>query len=133
LAPLLVTRPDGAVRAVAGTMGGDTQPQTLLQVLARHLGAGQSPSAAIGGARWRLANPDGTTFDTWRAPAVEVLVEHDAPAEWEATLATKGHRVRRRPAVDRTGFGHAHLIAVEADHLAGAADPRSEIGAAAGW
>jgi gamma-glutamyltranspeptidase/glutathione hydrolase len=133
LAPLIATRPDGALRAVTGTMGGDTQPQTLLQVLARHLEAGQSPGAAIGGVRWRLANPDGTTFDTWRAPAVEVLIEHGSPDDWEATLTAKGHRVRRRPAADRTGFGHAHLIAVETDHLAGAADPRSEVGAVAGW
>ncbi|MGW4800097.1 gamma-glutamyltransferase family protein [Nonomuraea sp. NPDC004297] len=35
LAPALLTRRDGTLRAVAGTMGGDAQPQILLQVITR--------------------------------------------------------------------------------------------------
>jgi gamma-glutamyltranspeptidase len=47
-------------------------------------------------------------------------------------LAARGHRVRRRPSWSDE-FGHAHLIAVEDDHLAGAADPRTGSGSASGW
>ena len=41
LSPLAVTRDDGALDAVIGTMGGDAQPQILLQLLARTLIAGE--------------------------------------------------------------------------------------------
>ncbi|RMH70783.1 MAG: gamma-glutamyltranspeptidase, partial [Actinomyces sp.] len=48
LSPALVTHPDGSLRAVLGTMGGDAQPQIVLQLLARLLAAGQDPGRAIG-------------------------------------------------------------------------------------
>ena len=43
LSPALVTRPDGSLRAVLGTMGGDSQPQVVLQLLARLLARGPAP------------------------------------------------------------------------------------------
>jgi gamma-glutamyltranspeptidase/glutathione hydrolase len=132
LAPGLATNPDGSLRAVFGTMGGDGQPQILLQVVHRLFACGQSPGAAIGAGRWVLKGPV-TGFDTWTAehgPAVEV--EGHCPEGWSALLAARGHRVERRPAYD-SGFGHAHVIEVEADGmLAGAADPRTVVGSAAG-
>ena len=64
LSPLLVTDPDGALAAVLGTMGGDSQPQVLLQLLARLLLHGQSPGRAVSAPRWTLGR-DGTGFDTW--------------------------------------------------------------------
>ena len=132
LSPLLVTGPGGALRATLGTMGGDTQPQILLQLTARLLAAGATPGAAVAAPRWRLLNPEGTTFDTWRAETMVIGLEHDAPEGWDAALEGRGHRVRREPRAAAHGFGHAHAIVVEDDHLVGAADPRSEVGAAAG-
>lgn len=123
LAPALITRPDGSPRALVGTMGGDTQPQILLQVITRLLHHGQSPAEAVGAARWRIGNSNG--FDTWREPErAPIDVEEAAPAAWDR-LEAKGHKVNRVPA----GIGHAHVIEMDAaGYLAGAADPRTVIG-----
>jgi gamma-glutamyltranspeptidase / glutathione hydrolase len=129
LAPALITRPDGSLRSVVGTMGGDAQPQILLQVITRLLAYGESPGAAIAAPRWRLSGAE-TGFDTWRAPS-ETVVEVESGTRWADGLAALGHPVAERPYGG--GFGHAHLIDVRADGvLAGAADPRSQIGAALG-
>ncbi|MGV9306980.1 gamma-glutamyltransferase family protein [Nonomuraea sp. NPDC003727] len=129
LTPALVTRPDGSLRAVVGTMGGDAQPQILLQVITRLLRHGQTPGEAIGAPRWRLAT-GGTGFDTWDAPDATVM-ELEEGAGWADGLAALGHPVAGRPY--GTGFGHAHLIDVlPGGVLAGAADPRALIGAAIG-
>ncbi len=56
LCPAMATA-DGALRAVFGTMGGDAQPQILLQVAARLFHYGQSPAAAIDAGRWALHGP----------------------------------------------------------------------------
>jgi len=132
LCPAMVTRSEGALHAVLGTMGGDAQPQIVLQLLARLLAHGQSPAVAIGSGRWALTGPT-TGFDTWtgsEGPAVNV--EGHAPQGWEQDLAARGHRAGRVAPWD-SGFGHAHAIVVEPDGmLAGAADPRSRVGAAAG-
>ena len=134
LSPALVTTLDERLSAVIGTMGGDSQPQILLQLLARMLAAGQSPAAAIAAGRWALsAGESGLRFDTWeRAGDVNVIVEGHAPATWDDGLAARGHRVIRL-APYAHDFGHAHVIAVRGDHLAGASDPRALDGAAAGW
>lgn len=132
LAPALVTRPDGSLEAVAGTMGGDAQPQVVLQLLARLLGAGHDPGAVIGAPRWTLAHPDGKSgFDTWGAAGdVVVRVEAEAPADWTDGLAERGHRVER---LDHpTAFGHAHLIRRAGSGWAGAADPRADWSSAMG-
>ena len=47
LSPALVTHPSGALDMVIGTMGGDTQPQILLQLLARLLLNRDSPARAV--------------------------------------------------------------------------------------
>jgi gamma-glutamyltranspeptidase/glutathione hydrolase len=132
LCPTLVTRPDGRLRGVLGTMGGDSQPQILLQVLARWIAAGESPGPAIAAARWALTSGP-TVFDTWRAPdTVKVLIEGHAPAPWAPGLAALGHTVLGLGAFDHA-FGHAQLISVEADHLAGGSDPRPGSGGALGY
>lgn len=130
LSPTLVTRPDGRLRAVLATMGGDTQPQIVLQVLARLLGAGQDAGRAIGGPRVVLDHPGGTGFDLWDDPD-QLAVEDHAPAAWVEGLTARGHRVAVRSGMG-AGFGHAQLIEVTADGLAGAADPRALVGAAVG-
>ncbi len=61
-----------------------------------------------------------------------MTVEGHAPEEWLAELARRGHKVAARPPYD-SGFGHAHAIVVDHDGFrAGAADPRTMIGTAAG-
>jgi gamma-glutamyltranspeptidase/glutathione hydrolase len=131
LSPALATH-SGRLRSVFGTMGGDAQPQILLQIAARLFHHGQSPTAAIDAARWILHGPD-TGFDTWTgAGGPLVHVEGHAPAEWVDALAARGHRSEARPAWD-SGFGHAHAIVVENTGMfAGAADPRAVVGSAAG-
>ena len=132
LSPALATRPDGSLAAVFGTMGGDAQPQILLQLAARLLRHRQSPAAAINAGRWVLNGPL-TGFDTWTgAGGPHVVVEGHASPAWRAGLAERGHDVHAAPAWDST-FGHAHAIVVgDDDVLTGAADPRAAVGSAAG-
>ncbi|MEV0648588.1 gamma-glutamyltransferase [Phytomonospora sp. NPDC050363] len=126
LAPALVTRPDGSLRAVTGTMGGDTQPQILLQLLTRLLRDGQSPGAAMRAPRWRVGNVTG--FDTWADADAPIELEEAAPVSWDG-LAERGHRVVRTAAT----YGHAQLIEVREDGTrAGASDPRAVVGGAVG-
>jgi gamma-glutamyltranspeptidase/glutathione hydrolase len=131
LSPALVTRSDGSLRAVLGTMGGDSQPQILLQLLARLLLAGESPGAAAGAPRWAIRAPGGTGFDTWTSPVTRIDIEADAPPAWADGLAARGHAVAPLP--PRRSIGHAHVIEVTPSGLAGAADPRSLVGAAEGY
>jgi len=114
---------------VFGTMGGDAQPQILLQIAARLFRHGQSPAAAINAPRWALSGP-ATGFDTWTAPEGQTVeLEGHAPTTWQA-LAARGHRTNANPPFDG-GFGHAHAITLDDDGvLAGAADPRARVSAA---
>ena len=131
LCPALATR-DGRLEAVFGSMGGDGQPQILLQLAARLFHHGQSPATAVHAGRWVLRGPV-TGFDTWTAADGPTLqVEGNAPAEWAAALTARGHRVQPSPPFD-SAFGHAHAIVRDADGFwAGAADPRARVGSAAG-
>jgi gamma-glutamyltranspeptidase/glutathione hydrolase len=115
-------------------MGGDSQPQILLQLLARWLLAGESPGAAVAAGRWALASAEaGRGFDTWETGgAVRVLVEGNAPPAWRDGLMARGHSVVDQPPFSHT-FGHAQVIAAEDDHLAGGSDPRPRFGAAVGY
>lgn len=130
LSPALATS-GGALRSVFGTMGGDAQPQILLQVAARLFRHGQSPAAAIGAPRWALAGP-ATGFDTWSEPNAQVVdLEGHAPATW-TELTARGHRTNACPPYD-SGFGHAHAITLDDEGvLAGAADPRARVSATIG-
>ena len=131
LSPLLVTRSDGSLDTLLGTMGGDSQPQILLQLLVRRYAAGQSPGGAVAAPRWVLAGEAPALGGTWAGDdAVTVVLEGHRPS-WRKGLEARGHRVAEHAAGGHE-FGHAHLISVEGDHLAGAADPRSLAGAALG-
>jgi len=131
LSPALATR-DGSLRSVFGTMGGDAQPQILLQLATRMFRHGRSPAEAIHAARWALQGPV-TGFDTWTAPEGPILtVEGHAPAEWATALRALGHDVRLEPAYD-SEFGHAQAIVRDDEGFwAGAADPRARVASAAG-
>ncbi len=132
LAPALATHLNGDLSAVFGTMGGDAQPQILLQLAARLFRHGQHPAQAIGAPRWTLRGPS-TGFDTWTSgqPAI-VELEVSAPASWREALVAAGHRVVENP--HGSAFGHAHAIVVDPRGvLVGAADPRCRTGAAHGF
>ena len=142
LAPALVTRGDGSLRAVLGTMGGDGQPQVVLQLLAHLLQADSSPGRAMTAPRFSLTVPEAAGFDTWHR-ADELVVAVERGSSWVPGLAERGHTVAERP-WGQGLFGHAHLIDVDTpdtasgggagDHLvlSGVADPRALTGAAVG-
>jgi len=130
LAPATVSRPDGSLHTVLGTMGGDSQPQILLQLLVRLLRDRATPNDAIAAPRFVLAPPDPNGFDTWTAPdEARVMLEDHAPDAWFVGLQRRGHPVER---TSRWNYGHANLIHVGA-LLEGAAEPRVQTSDAAGW
>jgi gamma-glutamyltranspeptidase / glutathione hydrolase len=131
LLPALATR-DGRLEAVFGSMGGDAQPQIVLQLAARLFRHGQSPGAAVHAGRFVLRGP-GTGFDTWTAPGGPVVsIEGHASPRWAAGLTRRGHPVHVAGGYD-SGFGHGHVIRRDgAGVFAGAADPRAVVGAVAG-
>ena len=130
LAPALATR-DGELAAVFGTMGGDAQPQILLQLAARLFVNGQSPADAVAAPRWALAGVS-TGFDTWTGAERPTLTMEARADGWPDGLRSRGHRVSTLPDLDGS-FGHAHVITRDAHGFwSGAADPRARIGAAAG-
>jgi gamma-glutamyltranspeptidase/glutathione hydrolase len=118
LSPALVTTEAGDLDMVIGTMGGDAQPQVILQLLARLLHNGETIGDAI---------------DTWQQRgAVQVHLEAEAPEEWETGLRQRGHDVARHPPLGYN-VGHAHAIGVRGETLEAASDPRSLAGSAAGY
>ena len=118
-------------------MGGDAQPQIIVQLLARLLRPGQDPARAITAPRLTLDAPSAGPFRLWWGEDLTVLVEADAPPAWAAGLTGRGHRVQTISAFDPVAVGCAQIIATERDaagarHLVGASDPRSPAGAALG-
>jgi gamma-glutamyltranspeptidase/glutathione hydrolase len=132
LLPMAATREDGSLSAVLGTMGGDAQPQIMLQIAARLFHHRQSPARAVGAGRWVLNGPK-TGFDTWTsAGGPGVSVEGHAPQSWINDLAARGHRTSGAPEWN-TGFGHACAISSGRDGMwVGSSDPRTVVGSCAG-
>jgi gamma-glutamyltranspeptidase / glutathione hydrolase len=104
---------------VFGSMGGDGQAQTHLQLLTRILDDGEDIQRAIDAPRW-FVDPG-----TWR-----VSVEPRFGPGFAEDLRRRGHRVDEVNAFDSL-MGHAHAIQVLDDGYAAATDPRAE-GAAVG-
>jgi gamma-glutamyltranspeptidase/glutathione hydrolase len=138
LSPMLVTGGDGTLTHLLGAMGGDAQPQVLLQLTARLLRAGEDPATAIVGPRLSLDAPDAGPFRLWWGRR-RVNVEAHASPEWLAGLAERGHQVRAISAFDPVAVGCAQIVRVDgpspgADwRVTGAADPRSPTGDAVGY
>jgi gamma-glutamyltranspeptidase/glutathione hydrolase len=131
LAPFLVTDEAGAPRVVGGTMGGDAQPQICLQLLTR-LTAGATAVDAVDAPRWQIAEEGGSGFGTWTRDEhgnlrQVIYVEDTSPETWDEGLRARGHVVQRIP--KSSAFGHAQL-ALLADDMTAAADPRALTGAA---
>ena len=134
LCPSIITRQDGSLFSVLGTMGGDAQPQILLQIITRMLRNDQSrfPWETVDAGRFALRGPK-TGFDTWTSAVPPVVtIEGHAPDAWASGLADRGHAVERRRRFD-SGFGHAHAIVIRDDGtMAGGADSRTVVGTCAG-
>jgi gamma-glutamyltranspeptidase / glutathione hydrolase len=133
LSPMLVTR-GGNLTHLAGAMGGDAQPQILLQLLARMLHVGEDPATAITAARFALTAPAHRAFHLWEGD-VKVSLESHAPPAWGPGLAELGHEVQLLSAFDPTAVGCAQVVSVVGEgrdrHYVGSTDPRSPEGHAA--
>jgi gamma-glutamyltranspeptidase/glutathione hydrolase len=129
LTAVAVTDDDFTFEAVLGTMGGDAQPQIVLQLLARALAAGETAEAAMEAPRWMLTRPDASPFHVWNGEGLPtVAIERGAPADWASGLRRRGYDVAEMPAGD-PGFGHAQLIRATSDGLLSAAsDSRARAG-----
>jgi gamma-glutamyltranspeptidase/glutathione hydrolase len=110
---------DGRPWLVFGSMGGDGQAQTHLQLLTRTVDEGQDVQRAIGAPRW-FVDPG-----TWH-----VSVEPRFGPGFVEDLRLRGHRVDEVTPYDSL-MGHAHAIRVLEDGYAAGTDPRAE-GAALG-
>jgi gamma-glutamyltranspeptidase/glutathione hydrolase len=136
LSPMLVTSAGGSLSHLVGAMGGDAQPEILVQLLARMLRSRQDPARAIAAPRMSLDAPAAGPFRLWWGDDLTVLAEADAPAGWMEGLRRRGHRVQAIRAFDPTAVGCAQIIAVTSvdgtSHVLGASDPRSPEGAAVG-
>lgn len=104
---------------VFGTMGGDGQAQTHLQVLNRVIDDGLNIQEAIDAPRWVVSPSDWTV--TLEARFADDVLDG---------LDERGHAVTRVSSYD-TGMGHAHGIELIDGGYAAATDPRAE-GAALG-
>jgi gamma-glutamyltranspeptidase/glutathione hydrolase len=140
LSPALVTRGDGSLAHLVGAMGGDGQPQIILQLLARLLHSGEDAASANASARFVLDAPRAGPFRLWHGHDLTVRLESHAPPAWHGSLEERGHRVHTINALDPSGVGCAQIISVAAAAVAaadglppmglitGASDPRSPEG-----
>jgi len=109
---------------VAGSMGGDLQPQINVQLVSALVDGGADLALAVGAARWAV-EPAGSI-----APPIDVSVEARMPAGMVEGLERRGHAVRRVAAFD-AAMGHAHAIEfvdggpAAGGTLAAVTDPRS--------
>lgn len=112
LSPVMALR-GGELAFTLGTPGGDSQPQTILQVVNNLLLFGMTPQEAIEAARFRAEGG--------------LAVEHRLPASVRAGLSALGHEVRVVQGWTAT-FGGAQMIWRDPRHgtLAVASDPRRE-------
>jgi len=132
LSPALITNAGAGdrFRTTIGAMGGDGQPQVVLQMAARLLHNRQRVGETITMPRFTLTVPEASGFNTWTRPE-DLVVALEAGSGWGESLTQKGHRIEEC----QWGlglFGHAHLIDADDTTLAGAADPRAWTGAAIG-
>ena len=116
LSPMLATAPDGSLTHLLGAMGGDTQPQVLMQLLARMMVGGQDPATAVAAARLALDAPSAGPFRLWWGDDLTVRIEAHAPPQWKDGLTGLGHRVQTISAFDPVAVGCAQIISVTTAH-----------------
>ncbi|MBV8339170.1 MAG: gamma-glutamyltransferase family protein [Candidatus Eremiobacteraeota bacterium] len=124
LMPCMLLR-DGRPWLVYGSMGGEGQPQTALQLTTRILVDGHDPQTAIEAPRWRF------TRDATAEPA-QLHLEARFSQACRAGLRARGHELHVLGDFDES-MGHAGAICIDRERgvLVGGADPRGD-GAALG-
>ena len=116
---------DGRPWVVAGSMGGDAQPQIHAQVVSALVDGGVDVATAVGAPRW-FVEPRSTSPRRWRCASSPA----SPPGSPEA-LRDLGHPLTELDAFDST-VGHCHAIELVAGgpaaadgSVAAATDPRS--------
>ena len=120
LSPGMLLR-NGRPELVYGTMGGDGQPQTHVQLIHAIYERGLSVQQAIDAPRFVYGRDSESHF----ADSVRFEARFDAAIV--TGLRKRGHVIELCPDFDHA-FGHAHLIALDQTRgtFAGAADPRAD-------
>ena len=114
LTPMMALHGDGSFAFTLGTPGGDSQPQSLLQIVNNMAHFGMTPQAAIEAPRFRSYGGLGVAF------------EDRITASVRASLEALGHEVEIVHGWTST-FGGAHMILRDpAGTLTAASDPRRE-------
>jgi len=115
LTPLMALRQDGSLGFTLGTPGGDSQTQSLLQIMNNMLLFGMAPQEAIEAPRFRSYG------------GLSVAMEDRIPFAVRDSLASLGHEIRVVHGWTST-FGGAQMIFVDPDFatLTVASDPRRE-------
>jgi gamma-glutamyltranspeptidase len=121
LMPVLAHR-DGRLAAVAGSMGGASQPQINAQNLVRSFDLGMGVGETIAAPRWTV----------WGEPGDGVArAEGSVPGATTARLEEAGFRIDPLGGLDEA-VGHAHMILVRSDGTFDVgSDPRADGGALA--
>jgi gamma-glutamyltranspeptidase len=118
LTPFMYLR-DGRPVLVAGTMGGEGQPQTLVALTTRVVDFGLDAQAAVEAPRWVYGR-------TWGAPTRALSLEGRFGEGVAAALGRRGHTVRVLEPWSDT-VGHAQALQVEPGGLlVGGGDPRAD-------
>jgi gamma-glutamyltranspeptidase/glutathione hydrolase len=120
LSPAMLLR-HGVPEFVYGTMGGDGQPQTHVQLIHNVYERGMSVQAAIDAPRFVYGRDSDSAF------ADSVRVESRIAPEVVEGLRARGHVVDVMGAYEHA-LGHAHAIRIDNERgtLAGGADPRAD-------
>jgi gamma-glutamyltranspeptidase/glutathione hydrolase len=125
LSPVMFLR-DGAPEVVFGTMGGDGQPQILLQILHQLVERGLDVQRALDHPRWIYGRHQLTERPDLETGEM-VLVESRMPEDIVGGLRRRGHQVEPLGPFENA-MGHAHAIVVDRARgtLAGGSDPRAD-------
>ena len=119
LVPFMFLR-DGRPVFLAGTMGGEGQPQTLAALATRVLDHGLDVQAAVEAPRWLYGR-------TWGAPTRALSLEGRFEARVAHQLGDRGHEVRLlEPWSDTMGHAQAIWLDRERGLLVGGGDPRAD-------
>ena len=112
---------DGKPILVHGTMGGDGQPQTQVQLLHNIFERGMDVQEAIDAPRWNYGRSSEEQF----TPTVHL--ESRFPESVRKGLTLKGHHVALLGPFEHQ-MGHAQAIAIDDKKgtLSGGADPRAD-------
>ncbi len=125
LLPGMLFHEPGRPWVVAGSMGGDAQPQVHAQLITALVDGGLDIRTAIAAPRW-FVEPDAHF-----APPDAVLAEPRFPSGVLEALEAMGHHIHRTSPFD-SALGHQHAIellaggpAVDGGSVAATTDPRS--------